>query len=157
MEAEAALDEVRALARGVYPPLLAVRGLVDALRSVALRAPLSVHVIPDGVTRQPIEIESATYFTCVEAAQNALKHAHGATDVVIRLRQTNDRLHFDVGDNGPGFRPSVAVGRGLRNMYDRIEALGGHLAVEAELGHGTRVVGWVPLQSTAAPVGAAIE
>jgi signal transduction histidine kinase len=155
-EAEAALEELRALAHGVYPPLLADRGLVDALRSVALQAALPVDVTAAGVTRQPIEIESAAYFTCVEAAQNALRHAHGATGVGIRLRQADDRLHFDVSDDGCGFRPSVATGHGLRNMHDRIEAVGGHLTVEAEPGRGTRVTGSVPLQSTVASTGSDI-
>jgi signal transduction histidine kinase len=144
-EAEAALDELRALAHGVYPPLLIDHGLPDALQSMAMSTPLPVHVVAVGVTRHPTEIESAIYFTCVEAAQNALKHAHGATGVWITLRQTADRLRFEVRDNGPGFQPSGVDGQGLRNMRDRIEAVGGHLAVESEPQHGTRVTGSVPL------------
>jgi signal transduction histidine kinase len=144
-QAEAALDELRSIAHGVYPPLLADRGLTDALRSVGLQAPLPVHVAAAGVTRQPIEIESATYFTCVEAAQNALKHADGATAVWIELRQTTDRLRLEVRDDGRGFDPAGVDGNGLRNMNDRIEALGGRLAVESEPGRGTRVSGSIPL------------
>jgi signal transduction histidine kinase len=144
-EAEAALDELRALAHGVYPPALADWGLPDALQSMALQVPLPVHVVAAGVTRQPVEIESATYFTCVEATQNALKHAHGATGIWIKLGQTADRLRFEVRDNGAGFQPASVDGHGLRNMRDRIQAAGGHLAVESEPGHGTRVTGSVSL------------
>jgi signal transduction histidine kinase len=144
-EAEAALDELRALARGVYPPALTDRGIVDALRSMAIQAPRPVHVAEAGVTRHPIEIESAIYFTCVEAAQNALKHADGATGIWIKLRQTPERLTFEVRDDGSGFEVDTADGRGLRNMRDRIEAIGGRLTVESKPGDGTTVAGSVPL------------
>jgi signal transduction histidine kinase len=144
-EAEAALDELRALAHGVYPPLLIDRGLPDALQSMARSAPLPVHVATVGVTRLPMEIESASYFTCVEAAQNAIKHAHGATGVWITLRQSASRLRLDVRDDGSGFQPAGVDGQGLRNMRDRIEAVGGELAVESAPGHGTQVTGSLPL------------
>ena len=145
-EAEAALDELRALARGVYPPVLTDRGVPDALRSVAMLVPLPVYLIEGGVTRHPIEIESAAYFTCVEAVQNALKHAHGATGIWIKLSQAPKWLHFEVRDNGPGFQTDGAHGRGLRNMRDRIEAVGGQVSIESEPGHGTRVTGTIPLR-----------
>jgi signal transduction histidine kinase len=144
-EAERALDELRSLAHGVYPALLTDRGLPDALRSVGARTPLPVHVAEFGVSRYPIEIESAVYFTCVEALQNAVKHAAGATAVSIKLRQTSTNLRFEIRDDGPGFTLKEHAGRGLRNMHDRIEAIGGEITVEAELGHGTRVVGSVQL------------
>ena len=144
-EAERALDELRSLAHGVYPPLLTDRGLPDALRSVAAQAPMPVHVVAVGVTRHPIEIESAVYFTCVEALQNALKHADGATGVWIKLSQTRTSLRFEIRDDGPGFTPGEHDGRGLRNMHDRIEAIGGELTVDATPGHGTRVIGSVQL------------
>jgi signal transduction histidine kinase len=144
-EAEAALDELRAVAHGVYPPMLTNLGLPEALQSMASEAPLPVHVLANGVTRHPVEIESATYFTCVEAVQNAVKHAHGATGVWIKLQQTADRLRLEVRDDGAGFRVTGADGHGLCNMRDRIEALGGRFAVESEAGHGTRVSGAVPL------------
>jgi signal transduction histidine kinase len=145
-EAEAALDELRSLAGGVYPPLLTDRGVADALNAMAMQAPLPVHVIAVGVTRHPVEIEGATYFTCVEAAQNALKHAHGATGVWIKLSQTGSRLRFEVRDDGSGFALDDADGRGLRNMRDRIEAIGGDLGIDTRPGHGTRVTGSVPLR-----------
>jgi signal transduction histidine kinase len=147
-ETERALEELRSLAHGVYPSLLTDRGLPDALRSVAAEAPLPVHVLATGVTRHPIEIESAVYFTCAEALQNAVKHAGGATGVWIKLGQTRNRLRFEVRDDGPGFTLGDHDGRGLRNMHDRIEAIGGDLAVDPEPGHGTRIIGSIELPST---------
>jgi signal transduction histidine kinase len=145
-EAEAALDELRALAHGVYPPVLTDLGVADALRSMAIQAPLPVHVVAAGVTRHPIEIESAVYFVCVEAVQNALKHAKGASGVWIRLRQTPDRIGFEVRDDGPGLDAAATEGRGMRNMRDRIEAIGGRLVVDSEAASGTQVSGSVPLR-----------
>jgi signal transduction histidine kinase len=144
-EAEAALDELRAVAHGVYPPLLTDRGVVDALRSVAVHLPLPLHVTALAVTRHPIDIESATYFSCVEAIQNALKHGHGATGVWIELSQTRTHLHVEVRDDGSGFIADQADGRGLRNMHDRIEAIAGDLTIQTSPGHGTRVTCSIPL------------
>ena len=140
-EAERALEELRSLAHDVYPPLLTDSGLVEALRSVAAQAPVPVDVAAAGVTRHPIEIESAVYFTCVEALQNAIKHAAGVTGVWIELSQSPGTLGFEVRDDGPGFTLDEHVGRGLRNMHDRIEAIGGDLTVDTEPGRGTRVIG----------------
>jgi signal transduction histidine kinase len=145
-EVEAALDELRALAHGVYPPVLTDRGIADALRSLAMHAPHPLHVAATGVTRHPIEIESAIYFVCAEAAQNALKHARGTAGVSITLQQTRDRFRFEIRDDGQGFQADRADGRGLCNMHDRMEAIGGQLAIESERGRGTRVVGCVALQ-----------
>jgi signal transduction histidine kinase len=145
LEAEVALEELRALVRGVYPPVLTDFGVSEALQAMARQMPLPVRVIAAGVTRHPIEIEGATYFTCVEAAQNALKHAQGATGIRIELTETRKLLRFEVLDDGAGFAPGAVDGRGLRNMRDRIEAIGGHLAVESAPGRGTRVAGAVPL------------
>ena len=144
-EADRAVEDLRSLAQGVYPPLLTSYGLADALRSVARQAPLRVHVVAVGVTRHPVELESAVYFTCVEALQNALKHAGGATAVWIKLSETRNRLRFEVRDDGPGFTLDDHDGRGIANMHDRIEAIGGDLKVESHPGHGTRVSGSVLL------------
>ncbi|HEX6023355.1 MAG TPA: histidine kinase [Solirubrobacter sp.] len=142
-EVERALDELRSIAHGVYPPLLADRGLADALESVAARAPVGVHVRAVGITRHPVEIESAVYFTCVEALQNALKHARGATGVWIKLTQTASQLNFGIRDDGAGFAPEGHDGRGLHNMHDRIEAVGGVLTIDSTAERGTRVIGSV--------------
>jgi signal transduction histidine kinase len=144
-EADRALDELRSLAHGVYPPLLTDRGLPDALRAVAAEAPMRVDVVTTAVTRHPIEIESAVYFTCVEALQNAVKHAADATGVRIRMRQAGKTLRFEVRDDGPGFTIDEHGGRGLRNMHDRIEAIGGDLVIAPKPGVGTSISGSVPL------------
>jgi signal transduction histidine kinase len=142
-EVDEALEELRALAGGVYPPILAARGLDMALRSVAHRMPLSTHVAAVGVSRHPSEIESAVYFVCVEALQNAMKHAVTATGVWLLLSECSGTLSFEVRDDGPGFTPNGGPQRGFRNMRDRIEAIGGRLSIEATPGAGTRVAGSV--------------
>ncbi len=144
-EAERALDELRSIAHGVYPPLLSDRGLPDALHSVAAQAPMPVHVVAVGITRHRVEIESAVYFTCVEALQNALKHARGATGVWIELTETSSRLSFAIRDDGSGFTSEDHDGRGLQNMHDRIEAVGGYLTIISRPADGTRVTGSVSL------------
>lgn len=141
--ADRALAELRALARGVYPAVLTDRGLVDALRSVARDAAIPVHVSSNGVTRHPLDIETALYFTCLEAIQNALKHAAGATGVWITLNESDEWLRFTILDDGPGLTPAATDGRGLRNMRDRIEAVHGCLTVETTAGRGTRITGEV--------------
>ena len=73
------------------------------------------------------------------------QHAHGATGIWIKLNQTRTSLHFEVRDDGLGFPPGQRTGRGLRNMHDRIEAIGGQITAHAKPGHGTRIVGFVQL------------
>jgi signal transduction histidine kinase len=145
VEVEAALDEVRSLARGIYPSPLADRGLVEGLRSAALQAALPTTVIATGVSdRYPSEIESAAYFCCLEALQNAAKHARDATVVLIDI--TDDGvLRFEVRDDGAGFDAAAArPGMGLTSMHDRLAAVGGQLAIVSSPGHGTRVIGRIP-------------
>jgi signal transduction histidine kinase len=142
-EVDEALEELRSLAGGVYPAILTDRGLEAALRSLAQRTPLPMHVVAAGVTRHPVQIESAVYFVCVEALQNAMKHATTATGVWLRLTERSGILSFDVRDDGPGFTLPDGPQRGFRNMRDRIEAIGGRLTIEATPGRGTRVAGSV--------------
>jgi signal transduction histidine kinase len=142
---EATIDEVRSLATGVYPAVLAEQGLEEALRSAARRAPVATGVIAHGVRRCAPDVETTVYFACVEALQNAVKHAEGASGVTILLDGADGRLRFEVRDDGAGFtlngdRP----GHGLVNMRDRVGAVGGELAILSALGQGTRVVGTVP-------------
>ncbi|WP_028066770.1 sensor histidine kinase [Solirubrobacter soli] len=143
---DVAMEELRAIAHGVYPAMLTDRGLVDALTSVAVEASKPVHLRTFGVTRQAAEIETAVYFTCMEALQNSIKHAGSASGVWLTLRQGKE-LRFEVRDDGPGFIPleSDANG-GLRNMRDRVEAIGGRLEIDTSPGHGTRVIGRIPLR-----------
>jgi PAS domain S-box-containing protein len=144
-EVEAALEEVRLLAKGVYPSVLADRGLVEALRTAARSSPLPVTLRARGIGRYAEEVETAVYFACVEALQNAAKHAQREAAVLVSLSAEGD-LRFSVRDDGVGFLPEAApAGAGLANMRDRIEAVGGTLAIESTLGEGTTVSGVVRL------------
>jgi signal transduction histidine kinase len=148
-ELEAALEEVRSLAHGIYPSLLADQGLCEALRAVARRASLATTVNSDKVGRYPVEIETAVYFCCLEALQNAAKHALGATSVSISLRENGD-LTFAVEDDGAGFAAGTRAGTGLTNMHDRLAAVGGELTIGPGAGGtGTQVAGSIPLWGTA--------
>jgi signal transduction histidine kinase len=144
-DVELTLEELRALAHGVFPSVLSDRGLEDALRSVALEMPVPVHLLTRHLHRHTAEVETAVYFVCLEAIQNAIKHATSATAVWISLWQA-EGLQFEVRDDGPGFDPPTGESNGgLRNMRDRLEAVGGRLSIESSPGHGARVRGLVPL------------
>ena len=113
-----------------------------AARSAAVPATVSV----DGIARYAPEVESAVYFCCMEALQNAAKHAEGATEVTVQLVE-DDRLRFEVRDDGPGFDDGAAGrGTGLPTMRDRIRAVGGDLELSAAPGRGAAVIGSVPLR-----------
>jgi signal transduction histidine kinase len=147
-EANDALENLRDLARGIYPPLLADKGLPEALIAQARKSPVPVAVESDGVGRYQPEIESAIYFCCLEALQNVAKYAN-ASRAEIRLAQTNGQIRFDVADDGAGFDTErVRAGSGLQGMADRLEAIGGALDVRSELGRGTTVIGTVPAGGT---------
>jgi signal transduction histidine kinase len=149
-EAQEALDALRDLARGIYPPLLADQGLAAALEAQARKIPVSVRVEPDGVGRYPQETEAAAYFCVLEALQNVTKYAE-ASSVTVRLRSGDGVLGFEVHDDGRGFDPaSTPRGSGLQNMADRLEALGGSLQVESTPGRGTVVIGRIPIRIGAA-------
>jgi signal transduction histidine kinase len=147
-DVDAALDELRSLAAGVYPSLLAARGLSAAIRTAALDSTVPTRVRVDGSDRYPPEVETAAYFCCVEALQNVAKHAPRATSVDISLWRNGD-LRFEVSDNGPGFDTvNGREGSGLVNMRDRLAAVGGSLALTSALGEGTSVTGTIPVSST---------
>jgi signal transduction histidine kinase len=145
-DVQATIKELRELAHGIYPPLLADNGLGDALRAAAGRSPLTVYVtVADEVGRYPAEVEAAVYFSCTEALQNAAKHAEGAT-VQLRLWTEAGGLLFSVSDDGPGFDAAVARrGHGYVNMADRLGAIGGTVRWDATPGHGAVVSGSIPL------------
>ena len=105
-----ALDDLRDLARGIYPPLLADKGLAAALDSQARRSVVPVEVLPDGIGRYSQEIESAVYFSCLEALQNVAKYAE-ATRATLTLRSEDGVLSFEVTDDGRGFDPRAALPR----------------------------------------------
>jgi signal transduction histidine kinase len=139
-----ALENLRELARGIYPPLLADKGLTDALAAQARRSPVSVDIDADGIGRYPQETEGAVYFCCLEALQNVAKYA-GASQVRIRLSVELDQLVFQVVDDGTGFDTAATpYGSGLQNMADRLAALGGTVEVESQPGRGTTVRGRIP-------------
>jgi signal transduction histidine kinase len=143
-EVEQAIDEVRSLARGVYPPLLASDGLGAALVSASRYAAEPITVSARGIRRCRPEVESAVYFTCLAAIDNAAKHA-GPARVSVRAWDTAQALHFTVSDTGCGFDPKrTRTGAGLSNMHDRIAAVGGILTVDSRPSQGTRLHGSVP-------------
>ncbi|MET0801460.1 MAG: GAF domain-containing sensor histidine kinase [Actinomycetota bacterium] len=144
-ETATALEDLRDLARGIYPPLLADRGLPAALEAQARKSPVAVTVMPDGVGRYPQDVESALYFCCLEALQNIAKYA-GASRAEIRLSASGGEVAFVVADDGEGFDPSAVLhGSGLQGMADRLEAVGGTLEIRSRPGSGTTVTGRVPV------------
>lgn len=145
-ELQGAIDEVRDLAQGIYPPLLADEGLAEALPAAAARAGIPCRVECDGIGRYPPDVETAVYFCCIEALQNAAKHAGEGARARIRVRGESRRLAFTVEDDGVGFEAEGRpYGLGLTNMGDRLGAIGGQLIVESAPGVGTTVAGSVPL------------
>ena len=139
-DATQALEDLRDLAHGIYPPLLADKGLVSALESQARKSPVPVEVAHDGVGRYPPDAEAAVYFCVLEALQNIGKYAQ-ASQVEVRLDATDSTLRFAVQDDGVGFDAQRRSGGGLTNMRDRLEALGGSLSIESAQGRGANGVG----------------
>jgi len=139
------IQELRELAHGIYPPLLADSGLGEALRAAASRSPLRVDVADEGTGRYSAETEAAIYFCCLEALQNAAKHAPAAS-VVLRLWEESGGLLFSVSDDGPGFdAESARRGHGFVNMADRLGAIGGTVRWHSEPGRGAQISGSIPL------------
>jgi len=143
-ETQEAIDSLRAIAQGIYPPLLAGSGLGRALRAEALHMPLPVHVAAAEVGRSSPETEAAVYFCCLEALQNAAKHAGADVRITIELHRHEGDLEFSVRDGGSGFDVAATPGTGLTNMRDRIGAVGGRLKIASTPGAGTSVAGAVP-------------
>jgi signal transduction histidine kinase len=150
-ETQAALDDLRDLARGIYPPLLADKGLGAALEAQARKAPIPVRVDADGVGRFDQDVESAVYFSCLEALQNIAKYS-GASSASIELRRAESTLRFTVTDDGRGFDPAAASGTGLQGVTDRLAAIGGIFRVDSAPGRGTTVTGEVPVGTQNAPL-----
>jgi signal transduction histidine kinase len=144
-EVDAALDTLRSLALGIYPPLLEEQGIAAALAAQYTRGSLPVRMETDGIGRYPIELEAAVYFCTLEALQNAAKYAN-ATQITIAFRERNDALEFSVADDGVGFDPDAGgSGTGVQGMRDRISVFGGDAEVVSSPGEGTTVRGRVPI------------
>ena len=140
-----ALETLRDLARGIYPPLLADQGLAAALEGQTRRATVPVEVRAENLGRYPQDVEAAVYFCTLEALNNVAKYA-GASRVNVHLSQTNGELTFEIADDGAGFEPSeTGYGTGLQGMADRLDALGGAVTVRSAPGSGTTVTGVVPV------------
>jgi signal transduction histidine kinase len=144
-DADEALDTLRDLARGIYPPLLADKGLGAALASQARKATVAVTVDVEGIGRYSQDVEAAVYFSVLEALQNVQKYAH-ASRALVQLREERRELHFSVEDDGHGFDVATTpTGTGLINMRDRVDALGGQLQLTSTIGTGTSVAGRIPI------------
>jgi signal transduction histidine kinase len=143
-DAAGAVEELRDLARGIYPPLLAGEGLVTALQAQARKAAVPTSVTADGVGRYQQDLEAAVYFCVLEALQNVAKYAD-ATRAEVRLAASGHHLRFEVTDDGAGFDPqSHGYGTGLQGMADRLHAHGGSLDVRSAPGAGTTIAGRLP-------------
>ncbi|TMF74793.1 MAG: sensor histidine kinase [Chloroflexi bacterium] len=143
-----AIEELRSLAHGIYPPLLSSAGLGVAMSAACRRAPLPASLKADGVARHAPEIEAAVYFCCLEALQNAAKHAGPEASARVRIWEDAGGLLFEVCDDGAGFDTNRhSDGIGLTNMRDRLGAVGGTLRVKSN-GSGTRIHGAVPVSET---------
>jgi signal transduction histidine kinase len=151
-DADDALQNLRDLARGIYPPLLSDKGLAAALEAHLAKAGLPVALRVGTLGRYASETEAAAYFCCLEAVQNVSKYAH-ATRTTLTLGEEGGQLVFTVADDGRGFDPAtVRPGEGLRNMEDRLAALGGSLEMRSAPRAGTSITGRLPITDRAAPV-----
>jgi signal transduction histidine kinase len=143
-EAKRALAELRDLARGIHPAVLADRGLDAAISALAARSPVPVEIEVD-TERLPSAVESIAYFVVAEALTNVAKHAH-ATEVTVRISRQGERLLVEVRDNGTG-GATVAPGGGLAGLADRVAGIDGRLLVDSPPGGPTVVRAELPCGS----------
>ena len=144
-EVREALDTLGDLARGIYPPLLAERGLGEAMRARAEKAPFLIEVRDETSGRLDPRVEAAVYFTCLEALQNVAKYAN-ATKAEVSLEAKSDELRFKIADDGDGFDPAaVKTGSGIAGMADRMATVGGRVEITSAPGKGTTLTGTVPI------------
>jgi signal transduction histidine kinase len=142
---DAVISELRRIAHGTFPPVLRNHGLVAALRAESAHAAIAVEIGGGEVGRSTPEVELALYLCCLEAIQNAAKHAGDGATVTVELTPGDGELAFSVRDTGKGFDPrTTAPGAGLRSIRERVAAVGGRLEVASQPRHGTTVSGAVP-------------
>jgi signal transduction histidine kinase len=144
-DTRAALDGLRQLAAEIYPPLLDAGGLVVALRSAAADAGIVARVEAEVISGRSPELAATVYFCCLEGLQNAARHAGSSARATVSVRCEETSVVFEVTDDGDGFARGRPTEGGLRRIADRVAALGGHLEIESEPGHGTRIRGSLPL------------
>ena len=143
-----ALSQLRDLAHGIYPAVLEAQGLPAALREAVARAAIPADLRCDGAGRYRPELEAAVYFCCLEALQNAAKHAGPGAKVTVDLAERRQTLIFEVADDGQGYEAADRLtSTGLQNMADRIGALGGELTIRSVPGSGTTISGSISLST----------
>jgi signal transduction histidine kinase len=142
-EAQAAVKELRELARGIHPRVLSDHGLCAAIEAIASRAPVPVRVIGAPPERVPHPVEAAAYFVAAEALTNVSKYAH-ATEAWVRISHADNRLRVVIRDNGVG-GADATTGSGLRGLRDRVEAVEGSFELQSPAGEGTTVTVEFPL------------
>jgi len=146
--AQQAIESFRDLSHGIYPPLLQDRGLAEALSDAARRAPIATRIEAATLRRFEPEVEATVYFCCLEALQNAAKHAGEGSRATVRISEHAGGLLFEVVDDGAGLAPQYrSRGAGITNMQDRLGAISGDLRIDSGPGQGTRVIGTIPLDS----------
>jgi signal transduction histidine kinase len=149
-EVDEAIDDLRTVASGVYPAVLTDGGVVPALSSMARHAALPVAVLDRGIGRHAPHVESTVYFCCLEAVQNAAKHAGPEASVTVRLEKAGGHVAFRVEDDGRGFdRDAAPDGHGLANIADRVATAGGTLEIDTAEDAGTRITGRIPVSGAA--------
>lgn len=145
--ADQAVDTLRDVARGIYPPLLESEGLASALSAHARRVELAVTVLDRAGRRYPREVEATAYFCALEALNNAVRHA-SAQNVRIELEGTESALTVTVSDDGCGFDPETTdPGSGHTHMTDRIDCAGGALSIASRPGKGATVMLRLPVST----------
>jgi signal transduction histidine kinase len=144
-EIDDAIEELRTVAHGIYPPVLGDRGVGAALKAVARSSAIPIRIGDEWHDRQSEAVETTVYFCCQECLQNAAKHGGRGVSATVRLRENGGSVSFAVEDDGVGFDPATAErGAGLTNLADRVAAVGGTLDIDARPGRGTVITGEIP-------------
>ncbi|MGI5237849.1 sensor histidine kinase [Dactylosporangium sp. CA-139066] len=146
--ATSALEELREISRGIHPAILSKGGLRAALRALARRSPLPVELDTRIEGRPPEHIEVSAYYVVAEALTNAVKHARAsAVTVTVAAPAADGVLRIEVTDDGVG-GADFTRGTGLVGLRDRVEALGGRIAVDSPDGAGTALRAEIPIPAT---------